>query len=59
MQQHASTYSVTKTLIHPQPLGGVKGLYNFFFEVESSHIAYQIRREWSIEQHHVSTYSVL
>ena len=32
MQQHASTYSVTKTLIHPQPLGGVKGLYNFFWK---------------------------
>ena len=29
--QHASIDSVTKTLIHPRPLGGVEGLYNFFF----------------------------
>ena len=48
MQQHASTYSVlTYTL---DPWGGVK---TFFF-AESSHVAYQIRREWSIE-HHAST----
>ena len=49
-----STYSV---LTHTfDPLGGFKG-QNFFFS-ESSHVAYQIRREWSIE-HHASTYSVL
>ena len=40
---------------HPRPLGGDK-CQTFFFE--SSHIAYQIRREWSI-QHRASIYSVL
>ena len=37
-------------------LGGVKD-QNIFFS-ESSHVASQIRREWSIE-HHASTHSVL
>ena len=47
MQQHASTYSVlTHTL---DPLGGDNG-QNIFFP-ESAHVAYKIRREWSIEYH--------
>ena len=54
MQQHASTYSVlTHTL---DPWGGFQRSKHFFSE--SSHVAYQIRREWSIE-HHASTYSVI
>ena len=54
IQHHASTYSVlTHTL---DPWGRVKGQYIFFSE--SSHVAYQIRREWIIE-HHAITYTVL
>ena len=42
-KHHANTYSVlTHTL---DPWGGVKG-QNFFSE--SSHVAYQIRKEWSL-----------
>ena len=41
---------------HPRPLGWGQRSKQFFSE--SSHVAYQIRREWSIE-HHASTYSVL
>ena len=54
MQQHASTYFVlTHTL---DPWGRVQG--QNIFSLESSHVAYQIRREWCVE-HHASTYSVL
>ena len=36
---------------HPRPLG--VGLKVKTFLSESSHVAYQIRREWSVEQRHM------
>ena len=64
MQQHGTKYFARKP---PQPQSwGQKVKFNFsehgqrskqFFR-ESSHVAYQIRREWSIE-HRASTYFVL
>ena len=54
MQQHASTYSVLTCTLDPWGWG-VKGQSIFS---ECSHVAFQIRRERSIE-YHASKYSVL
>ena len=44
---------------HPRPLGcGQMHKNMLLLFPEKSHVAYQIRNEWSIE-HHASTYSIL
>ena len=44
---------------HPRPIGcGQMHKNKLLLFSESSHVAYQIRKEWSIE-HHASAYSIL